>query len=131
MPSTTFANTSNLATSGAYIESYGGGTSGTTAGFDGLVLINGRHYLSGLGRFTTPQGNNPFIIIPLLLLTLLFIKGDQPIKYEDQPETIEEDKTNDEFPKIKAEEPEIEDLGPRDEWPQDTVSPEFDGDFKL
>jgi len=60
MPSTTFANTSNLATSGAYIESYGGGTSGTTAGFDGLVQRGGRHYLAGVGRYLSRMGNNAY-----------------------------------------------------------------------
>jgi YD repeat-containing protein len=51
LPSSTFTNISSLATSNGYIEMYGGSTSGSTAGFDGLVQMGGRHYLAGLGRF--------------------------------------------------------------------------------
>jgi len=53
------AGLSNLATSNNYIEMYGGGTTGSSAGFDALLLRGSRHYLSGLGRFTSRLGNNP------------------------------------------------------------------------
>jgi hypothetical protein len=56
----TFANISNLAKSNSFIEMYGGGTGGTPAGFDGLMQRGGRHYLAGLGRFTSRMGNNPY-----------------------------------------------------------------------
>jgi hypothetical protein len=56
----TFSNISNLATSNSYIEMYGGGTGGTQAGFDGLMQRGGRHYLAGLGRFTSRMGNNAY-----------------------------------------------------------------------
>jgi hypothetical protein len=51
MADTTFTDISNLATSNSPVSMYGGGTSGGTAGFDGLVQRGGgRGYLSGLGR---------------------------------------------------------------------------------
>ncbi|HEX9743988.1 MAG TPA: hypothetical protein VGB30_01040 [bacterium] len=47
---TTFTDISNLATSNSAIAMYGGGTSGGTAGFDGLVhLDSGGGYLPGAG----------------------------------------------------------------------------------
>ncbi|MCK4720951.1 hypothetical protein KAU08_09840 [bacterium] len=49
LPSSTFADISNLMTSNGYIEMYGGTTAGDTAGFDPLVQMGGRHYLGGLG----------------------------------------------------------------------------------
>jgi hypothetical protein len=61
LPASTFSNISNLATPNSYIEMYGGTTSGSTAGFDGLIQMGGRHYLAGLGRFNSRMGNNPFI----------------------------------------------------------------------
>ena len=47
---------SNLATSGEYIEMYGD----LSNGFDGLVQKRRRHFLSGLGGYITPQGNNRY-----------------------------------------------------------------------
>jgi hypothetical protein len=67
LPGSTFENISNLATSNSYIEMYGGGTSGGTAGFDGLVQRGGRHYLAGLGKFTSRMGNNAYEIEKLPL----------------------------------------------------------------
>jgi hypothetical protein len=61
LPDSTFTNISNLATSNGYIEMYGGSTSGSTAGFDGLVQMGGQHYLAGLGRYTSRMGNNAYI----------------------------------------------------------------------
>jgi YD repeat-containing protein len=61
LPTSTFSNISNLATPNGYIEMYGGSTSGSTAGFDALVHMSGRHYLAGLGRFTNRMGNNAYI----------------------------------------------------------------------
>ena len=46
--------------SNSYIEMYGGGTTGSTAGFDGLVQMGGRHYFAGLGMFTSRMGNDPY-----------------------------------------------------------------------
>jgi len=46
------ATVSNLATSANYIEMYGGGTSGASAGFDALLHRGSRHYLTGMGRRT-------------------------------------------------------------------------------
>jgi hypothetical protein len=42
---------------------YGGGVSGSTAGFDGLVQMGGRQYLAGLGMFTSRMGNAPYMHI--------------------------------------------------------------------
>jgi len=47
---------SNLATSADYIEMYGDSTNG----FDSLVQKGERVYMSGLGRFGSMRGNNPF-----------------------------------------------------------------------
>jgi len=59
----TFDDISNLATTSNYIEMYGGGTAGTTAGFDGLVQRGGRHFLAGLDMSTNMKGNKaqPFV----------------------------------------------------------------------
>jgi hypothetical protein len=47
----TFNDLSHLATSGQFIESYGGGTTGSSAGFDPLMVSLGREsHLPGLGR---------------------------------------------------------------------------------
>jgi hypothetical protein len=63
LPDSTFNNISNLATPNGYIEMYGGSTSGSTAGFDGLVHMGGRHYLAGLGRKVNaaPDGGSSFL----------------------------------------------------------------------
>jgi hypothetical protein len=52
MAGTTFTDISNLATSNSPVAMYGGGTSGATGGFDGLVHKGGgsHYFLSGLGR---------------------------------------------------------------------------------
>jgi YD repeat-containing protein len=60
LPDSTFSNISNLATPNGYIEMYGGSTSGSSAGFDGLVQMGGRHYLAGVGRYIGGGSpNNP------------------------------------------------------------------------
>jgi YD repeat-containing protein len=56
-PGATFDNISHLATSGQYIESYGGGTTGDSKGFDAFVHRGSSHYLTALGRFTSGHGN--------------------------------------------------------------------------
>ncbi len=74
LPSSTFADISNLMTSNGYIEMYGGTTAGDTAGFDPLVQMGGRHYLGGLGReinthpgefqsITYPMSDDPYIMV--------------------------------------------------------------------
>ena len=60
MAGTTFTDISNLATSNSPIAMFGGGTSGGTAGFDGLMQRGGRPYLAGLSRFTSRMGNNAY-----------------------------------------------------------------------
>jgi len=54
------ATVSNLATSANYIEMYGGGTTGSSGGFDALIHRGSRHFLAGLGRFASRQGNNTY-----------------------------------------------------------------------
>ena len=50
---------SNLATTNNYIEMYGGGTSGSPAGFDALIQRRGPCYLAGLGVFANMSGSQP------------------------------------------------------------------------
>jgi hypothetical protein len=56
----TFNDLSHLATSGQFIESYGGGTTGSSAGFDPLVQRGGRGYSAGLNMHSTRKGNGPY-----------------------------------------------------------------------
>jgi len=56
MAGTTFTDISNLATSNSPIAMYGGGTSGGTGGFDGLVQKGHRYYLAGI---TTTVNDDP------------------------------------------------------------------------
>jgi hypothetical protein len=56
----TFQNISNLARSNNYTEAFGGGTTGSTSGFDALVHMGARHYLAGLGLYTSRMGNDPY-----------------------------------------------------------------------
>ena len=60
LPNSTFTNISNLATANGYVEMYGGTTAGASAGFDGLVQMGGRHFLSGVEMFTNREGNGPY-----------------------------------------------------------------------
>jgi hypothetical protein len=57
---TQFSDLSRMTASGQFIESYGGGTSGSTGGFDPLASMGARHYTAGLGRSGSRSGNNPY-----------------------------------------------------------------------
>jgi hypothetical protein len=56
----TFGDISHLAAGAAYIESYGGGTTGSSGGFDPLTDEAGRPFIAGLSRFGCRKGNNPY-----------------------------------------------------------------------
>jgi hypothetical protein len=60
MAGTTFTDISNLATSNSPIAMFGGGTSGGTAGFDGLVQrYHGNHLLVGISKFIARKVDLP------------------------------------------------------------------------
>jgi len=99
-----WSNLSHLASADSMVESFGGGTIDETKGFDGLQQVGDRHYLSGVGRFISPKGNNPWIILPLVMLFLIFLKGDQPLQ-KSEKEAVKDDETDAEFPTIKASDP--------------------------
>jgi hypothetical protein len=67
---TTFTDISNLATSNSPVAMYGGGTSGSTGGFDGLVQRGGGGgYLAGVavpinGGLSSANGGGGFLVTP-------------------------------------------------------------------
>jgi hypothetical protein len=58
-----WSNLSNLASRNSIIRDFGGGTSDEMKGFDALQQVGDRHYLTGLGRWVSRSGNNPYDVI--------------------------------------------------------------------
>jgi len=95
---TTFTDISNLATSNSAIAMYGGGTSGSTAGFDGLVQdSDGNSYLAGIAMSLNVKSIVPTIPSNYILHAsfLLFNESNMSNKYNNSPIHIDKDPLKD------------------------------------